>query len=328
MRLEYLEYFVETAQCKSINKAAKTLFISQPALTSALQSLEEELGFKLFSRSYQGVLLTPNGQKVLNDSIQILSLSSTWKELSQKKEGLFGEVHIVANPAAYSGMVMPLILDLQSVNPDIELFAYEAKNQNIMEYLLKNKASIGIQSVLDSEEKDMLKTAKKNGWHCEKLYQDYCCVYISTKNPLAKKDFLLLKDLSSLTLAMYPEQDDTIASPVFSQYFAKDRHFRLSNLGLIMDMIADDHAAGVFPNLMMSNYKCVLDKKVKAMPICDFVQPLTYYMICHNKEYLSEACRKTMELAEEYCKSISSQIRENKNAVCACENVSLQAHTE
>lgn len=321
MRLEYLEYFARVAQYKSINKAAKELFITQPALTSALQSLEEELGFKLFSRSYQGVLLTPNGQKVLEDAQKILSLSGKWKDLANTQKGMFGQVHIVANPAAYSGMVMPIVLDLQTAYPEIDLFPYEAKNQNIPEYLLNNTASIGILSVLEEEEKGLLKLAKKNNWQCEKLYEDYCCVFISTKNPLAQRDYLLLKDLSSLVLAMYPEQDDTIASPVFSKYFAKEQHFRLSNLGLIMQMITEDRAAGVFPNLMMSNYKYVMDQEVKAMPVCDFVQPLTYYVICRKQELLSEACQKTMELVKEYCRAITSQLKENKNAVCACRNI-------
>lgn len=144
MRLEYLEYFARVAQYKSINKAAKELFITQPALTSALQSLEEELGFKLFSRSYQGVLLTPNGQKVLEDAQKILSLSGKWKDLANTQKGMFGQVHIVANPAAYSGMVMPIVLDLQTAYPEIDLFPYEAKNQNIPEYLLNNTASKGV----------------------------------------------------------------------------------------------------------------------------------------------------------------------------------------
>ena len=202
------------------------MFITQPALTSALQSLEEELGFKLFSRSYHGVLLTPNGQKVLEDAKKILSICGKWKELASAPNGMFGQVHIVANPAAYSGMVMPIVLDLQTAYPEIDIFPYEAKNQNIPDYLLNNTASIGILSVLAEEEKGLLKLAKRNNWQCEKLYEDHCCVFISTQNPLAQRDYLLLKDLSSLVLAMYPEQDDTIASPVFSKYFAKEQYFR------------------------------------------------------------------------------------------------------
>ena len=44
MQLHQLEYFVVIADCKSMNKAAEKLFISQPALSLQIKKLEEELG--------------------------------------------------------------------------------------------------------------------------------------------------------------------------------------------------------------------------------------------------------------------------------------------
>lgn len=53
MKFEHLKYFVEIAHCSSINNAAKNLFVSQPTLTSAIKSLEKDLGFQLRKRSHQ-----------------------------------------------------------------------------------------------------------------------------------------------------------------------------------------------------------------------------------------------------------------------------------
>ena len=50
--------FYTVANAGNISKAAKELYISQPAISKSIQKLEENLGCKLFSRSSRGVVLT------------------------------------------------------------------------------------------------------------------------------------------------------------------------------------------------------------------------------------------------------------------------------
>ena len=68
MRLEQLEYFVAAAEAGSISGAAQRLKVSQPAVSAALRSLEEELGGRLFSRGNQGISLTLLGRLTCDDA--------------------------------------------------------------------------------------------------------------------------------------------------------------------------------------------------------------------------------------------------------------------
>ena len=54
MNLQQLYYVRQIAEAKSINKASKALYISQPALTKQLKLLENELAVTLFERSKKG----------------------------------------------------------------------------------------------------------------------------------------------------------------------------------------------------------------------------------------------------------------------------------
>ena len=63
--IEYIKYAVEIAKTKSINKASENLYISQPNLSRTIVKLEEELGFKIFIRSKQGIELTMEGKEFL-----------------------------------------------------------------------------------------------------------------------------------------------------------------------------------------------------------------------------------------------------------------------
>ena len=62
MRIEQLLYLSEIAKTHSISIAANNLFVSQPAISTAIKKLEEELDVTLFSRSKNGVFLTPIGE--------------------------------------------------------------------------------------------------------------------------------------------------------------------------------------------------------------------------------------------------------------------------
>ena len=55
-------FFIRLQIHRNISKAAKELYISQPAISKSIQKLEESLGTKLFERSSRGVALTDSGE--------------------------------------------------------------------------------------------------------------------------------------------------------------------------------------------------------------------------------------------------------------------------
>ena len=61
MTLQQLRYVIQAADSRSMNEAAKALYISQPSLSGAIKELEKEIGIELFKRSSHGTVLTPEG---------------------------------------------------------------------------------------------------------------------------------------------------------------------------------------------------------------------------------------------------------------------------
>ena len=66
MNLNCYRYVISIAENASISKAAKDLFISQPALTKYLNKLEEELGVRLFDRTVNPIRITYAGLFLFN----------------------------------------------------------------------------------------------------------------------------------------------------------------------------------------------------------------------------------------------------------------------
>ncbi|NLM46001.1 MAG: LysR family transcriptional regulator [Firmicutes bacterium] len=62
--LQQLEIFLAVVHCQSMSHAARELYLSQPAVSTWIQKLEDTLGTKLFIRSHKGIILTPEGLRL------------------------------------------------------------------------------------------------------------------------------------------------------------------------------------------------------------------------------------------------------------------------
>ena len=65
MTLVQLQYVITVEEEKSINAAAKKLYVAQSSISGAIKELEEELGIQIYNRSNRGITLTKDGEEFL-----------------------------------------------------------------------------------------------------------------------------------------------------------------------------------------------------------------------------------------------------------------------
>jgi DNA-binding transcriptional LysR family regulator len=136
--------FLVTAEEGSLAAAARAMGMNQPTLGRQVAALEEEIGFKLFTRRGRGLELTPNGVKLLEhvrlmgDAANQFSLSVTGKS-----DGIEGEVSITASELLSAFMLPPMIKRLREVEPGIEI---EINATNAERDLNRREADIAIRS--------------------------------------------------------------------------------------------------------------------------------------------------------------------------------------
>jgi LysR family hydrogen peroxide-inducible transcriptional activator len=91
MTLSELRYVVAVAQELNFRRAAQRCFVSQPALSLAVQKLEDELGLKIFERSKTQVSVTPMGALIVEQAQRALEEVARVKEIArQGKDQLVG----------------------------------------------------------------------------------------------------------------------------------------------------------------------------------------------------------------------------------------------
>lgn len=100
MKIQTLRALLSIEQHGSLRAAAQHLHLTQPALTLAIQRLEQELGAQLLSRTKKGVTLTPFGQALMPRARLIVSESvRAQEEIAQLRGDWEGQVRFAASPA-------------------------------------------------------------------------------------------------------------------------------------------------------------------------------------------------------------------------------------
>lgn len=119
MTIDNLKCFILVAENLSFARAAEALYISQPAVTKQINSLEHELGVTLFIRSTRHVELTPAGMSFYKDAKDIVLKSQMAVNRVQRHNTTSNSIRIgLSNPIALF-YLSPILKKLSEAYPDI-----------------------------------------------------------------------------------------------------------------------------------------------------------------------------------------------------------------
>ena len=137
--------FYTVANTKNISKAAKELYISQPAISKSIQKLEENLNCKLFSRSSRGVLLTDEGQLLyghVKEAFETLNLGED--KLRRSIELGVGHLQIGVSSTLCKHMLLPYLKEFIKENPHINISISCQSTNQTLKLLEEEKLDVGL----------------------------------------------------------------------------------------------------------------------------------------------------------------------------------------
>jgi LysR family hydrogen peroxide-inducible transcriptional activator len=138
MTLNEFRFIVAVAQERNFRRAAEKCFISQPALSLAIQKLEDELGIKIFERGKSEVTLTTVGTAVVEQAQRVLEEADQIREIAaQGKNQLVAPLRVGVIHSVGPYLLPDLIPALKKVAPQMPLEIEENITANL-ETLLRN----------------------------------------------------------------------------------------------------------------------------------------------------------------------------------------------
>jgi LysR family hydrogen peroxide-inducible transcriptional activator len=138
MTLNELRYIVAVAQERNFRRAAEKSFISQPALSLAIQKLEEELGLKIFERGKNNISVTPVGIEIVGQAQRTLEEAEHIREIArQGKDQLVGTLRLGIIYSVGPYLLPDLVPELKKIAHDMPLEIEENITANL-DTLLRN----------------------------------------------------------------------------------------------------------------------------------------------------------------------------------------------
>lgn len=279
--IHQLTVFCTVARHLSYTRAAEELYLSQPAVSQQVRTLEQALGVCLFVRSGRGIVLTVAGQEILGRVERLLTLFSETTTVVRDIQVLRrGSVLLGATISPGTYIVPPLLGLFHARYPHIHVTLVVANYRVVEELLMTYQLDLAVMSIV--EQRDVL--------HVERFVPFGLVVIAPPAHHLTQRVAVRAGDMQMETFLLH--EYDTASRRCVEEYF-KRRGVVLQNT-LEMSSI-DAIKEGVIAGLGIA----VVEREAIALEIANgelmvldvegFPIEQPTYMVHHKKRVLSRA---------------------------------------
>lgn len=238
--LSAMRYVVEVARTRSISRAAKNFYVSQPHLSGIIRSVETEVGEPLFVRATGGMELTETGKSFVSQAKRVL------KEADRLEETVYAspdESFHLRITMTRSYQVLRILTDVINENAGKERFDVSIRETNpfqVIEDVRSGAAELGILHFYDTQEQYFFHCIKAYGLGHTSNYKRQFLLAMSTESPLARASAIESKMLRDKIMLTYGDYESPIAPYRFSgcEELVSSRRIDVYDRSTAMDILS------------------------------------------------------------------------------------------
>lgn len=239
MELDQLRYFLKVAERLNMTRAAEDLGISQPALSRAIQKLEEELGQPVLDRRTRAVALTDAGSLLQSRAQQILSiLEDTKAEIVDDAQS--GRVRLGAIPTIAPFFLPSVLRDFAKQHPKAALVVQEQTTDRLLKSITQGEIDLAIVALpIQSRYLEVLP-----------LFDEELFLVLPTGHPLRARRGIRLPDVEPFPFILLDEAhclSDQIMSFCRQKSFQPVAVERTSQLATVQELVSLGHGVSLVP---------------------------------------------------------------------------------
>lgn len=245
MDLRLLRYFQAVAEELSFSKAARRLRIAQPALSRAVQDLEQSLGVRLIDRNRRTIRLTPGGTALLRETGLIFErIDDTARKVRRAASGEDGELLLGYIGPPTRSFLGPLLKAYHQQYPGVTIVLEERTPERVWEMVSKGRLSVGLTRPVLAHEALGLQSLL--------LLEETFCAAVPIDHPLAGKPSLPWKALAEEPVVILARREgagsyDAILAACASAGFAPRIAHTPSVIGTIHRYVEAGSGIGIVP---------------------------------------------------------------------------------
>ena len=299
MDYRHLKYFMEVAQQKSFSKAARSLHISQSAISRMIKSLEDEMGVTLFIRNAKTVELTAPGTIFLNYAKRALFVFEHLKSDFENEFNLKQDtVEIGLPPITDVHVFAKLLGKFKAAYPQVAIKLYEHGSKIIESSVQEGVIDVGI-----------ICTIPNKNFESFFLSEDRMCVVMPKGYPLEEQKEIPLRILADYPLVLYRDDfnlHDDILNNCKKIGFTPKIVFETSQRELMLQTVGCGLGVAILPSRL-----CPFNEENSDIVVRPLTEPkMTHhlYAIWKKGRYLSRATRLWIEFTKEHLAFLHNDI--------------------
>lgn len=208
MRLNQLEFLSAANRCGSFSKAAEELYVTQPAVSTAIGELEKELNVKIFVRSKNGLHLTDDGVIIMPMVEQILKNVDRIRIYGEQSKAYKARYRISGCRFIYHTFLWKIACDLKQIHADTNVEIAIGEGHELLSRILENEVQCGIVQMYDISASEKI-SYQGRGIEFEHLWNDAYVFYCRENHPLTKLKSVSIDDVfryDMITFGYPPER--------------------------------------------------------------------------------------------------------------------------
>jgi len=300
MRFEQLTYLVAVHESKSISLAAERTHISQPALSSAISKLEDELGVVLLKRTNSGARLTEIGELIIIKAKEVLNTVDEIKSIAHGNSiELNGNISIAVEPSINITVMPDILTTFKRDHPKVNALIKVGESNNILRDVESGKASFGI----------ILKTdafCKSKDLNYKELFLDELVIIAGNNCEIVTESSTMTLDKAlSLPILLYNTEYITNCgvSSVLQKYGNLNVSYRIDNLEMMEKLLSQGKTIAFVPRFMADEY--VKSSKITKITISDISLEISIILIWLNRHHISVVEKEFIKVIKTVCSKYS-----------------------
>lgn len=205
MNLNQFEYLLAIYDQGSITKAAQKLFVSAPAISKMIHSLEDELGYPVLKRLPNKIEFTDEGKEVVAVLQEIQGCMARLKQIGQIGFELHGEFMIGSATFFTCSMMIPIFLKLHQKYEDLKLNLQSSDTDTIISLVGQDKVDIGIILICTLDAPILFREITRNQLSFDELFEDEMRFVVRKGHPLLQKLTITTHDVFAYPYICYVE---------------------------------------------------------------------------------------------------------------------------
>ena len=241
--LRKIEYALAVAENRSFSRAAEALKISQPTITRSIQSLEQEIGARIFDRSRAGVSVTATGQLLLDRGAALAASALELQRDLQLLKGVeLGKISIGTGPYPAAISVGHSVGELMARHPLLEVDVSVGEWLSLRQQVLDRQLDLSVAELSGIGDDQRFEVQP-----CEKHRAVLIC---RSSHPLLHADSLALQDIRNFPLVstILPRRMRVLSAR--HEAGRRGEHLvvptvRVDTMSLVKDIVAASDAIGI-----------------------------------------------------------------------------------